>query len=184
MKYLIIISLLILTSCTLTRTEYYLITENGIGKAIINQSNLATVKKEFPNGKTTKHIWGGKKVKGSARLMNGESIPITLKRQKQVAKTYSIAKLGLSFYFDFKDTLSRITVNGNSQFKTDKGIIVGVSNFRAFESVYGSIQWSRKLNEGTLLKHYNNIIFYSFETDSNTTPSENLIIDKIVILIN
>jgi len=167
----------------------YIITNEGVGNAIVSVSNLKTVKKEFPGGKITKDVWGGKKMNGSALLTNGESMPITMRVPKQIAKTYIIEKEGISFYFDFNDTLSEITTWGKGNFQTDKGIIVGKSTFADLDSLYGKSDW--EIVQSRLVKSNDNLIFYatdsiqlSPEANNITYKEKELIIEEIEIVMD
>lgn len=154
---IVILSFLVLSF--INKDEYRIITQKGISPININESNLKDVKKAFPGGKVSKDVWGGKKVTASVRLTNGESIPIKMKPQKQIARTYTIKKEGISFYFNFKDTLSSITIWGKNMYKTDKGIIIGKSTFRELDSLYGTTSFGRIHTR--LVKNHGNFIFFA-----------------------
>lgn len=186
---ILIASLTLLISFTKGKDEVRIITKEGVGKAKVNESRYHQVKKVFPGGRTTKKTLGGKKVTGSARLTNGESIPIKMNSKKQFARTYTINNEGISFYFNFLDTLSSITLWGKNKFKTDKGIILGISTFRELDSLYGKSSFGR-INTN-LVKTHDNLIFYANdsivlkEKSNNITDEFNdLQIEKIKIVIN
>ena len=182
-----IASITLLLSFTNDEDEVRIITKEGVGDAKVNESSYHQVKNAYPGGKTTKEIWGGKKVTGSARLTNGECIPITMKPPKQVARTYTIEKEGISFYFNFLDTLSSITIWGKNKYKTDRGIIIGASTFDDLDSLYGKSSFGRI--HSRLVKTYENLIFYANDSivleDEFTVKKEfdMLIIEEMKIVI-
>ncbi len=181
-------SIVLLLSFTNGNDTLKVITKNGVGEAKVNESRYDQVKKAFPDGRTIKETWGGKKVTGSARLTNGESIPIKMKPKKQFARIYTIDEEGISFYFNSLDTLSAITIWGKHRYKTDKGIIIGASTFRELDSLYGKSSFGRI--HSNLVKTHDNLIFYA--SDSIVLKEEWNIIDeyselqieKIKIVIN
>ncbi len=168
--------------------NFVIISEQGVGQAKLNVSTYKEVKKMFRGGKTTKHVRGGKKVTYSARMANGDSKPMTLKLKKKIARTYTIKKQGISFYFNNNNTLSSISVWGKNKFQTDKGIIVGESTFHDFDNAYGKTQFERIGSRW--VKSHKNLIFYadaSLKASEHSRPAETmnrLTIKEIKILIN
>lgn len=184
-----ICSIVLLFSFTNRDGRFWVITKRGVGEAKINESKYLQVKKAFPKGKTSKETWGGKKSRVYAKLIDGQCIQYKIKNKKQIARTYTIDKEGISFYFNFLDTLSSITIWGKNRFKTDKGIIIGKSTFRDLDSLYGKSSFARI--HTNLVKTHDNLIFYANDSivlnkkDNNITDKfEDLKIEKIKVVIN
>jgi len=183
--FLLIISVLFHFSFTNIGTELKVITESGLKNARLNISTYRQVKKAYPGGKTIKYKSSRRKIKGAARLINGETMPVKGREQKYVTRTYTIEKEGISFFFTPSGTLGRISIWGKNKFKTDKGIIIGVSTFDDLDSIYGQSAFMRV--HSNLVKSYNNFTFYAHDSivlkDSFSVKKEygKLIIEKVVI---
>jgi hypothetical protein len=181
------------TKPVLLKSFYKLITNKGVGNIKLNHSTLKDVKKEFPKGHLEKIVFQqSKKMQYLAQLTNGESMVVWYKKPKKITKTYTVKKEGISFFFDASENLAQITIWGKEKYKTDKGIILGKSNFSDLDFLYGYTEWAYELGTDIMVKTPKCIRFYPNNEicaeyldknpkDSTRNKSPYWVIEKIVL---
>ena len=161
----------------------HIISFERIDSLIIKNSSFKDVQKFFPNGEIVRDTSGGDclvhvlMADGTSRYINGHE-------EIKIATYYTLKDEGISFYFNFVDTLSTITIWGEN-FKTDKGIIPGKSTFHDLDKTYGvkEVGYTMSLHayKYVWVKSYKNLYFLA-KNKSIWKRKDKIIIDHIYIL--
>ena len=159
----------------------YIISKTGLGTIEIGTATVEEVQKIFPGGELTTITNGGKVLNYVAKMENGESKVIPLKKPQQQQVTYVLEKEGVQFDFNYSGKLMSIVIWGKGKFKTDRGIELGKSTFKDLTEQYGKKGWSTVHQK--FVKFHDNLFFYAEQAAHLKPPKEGSKIDRIVVLI-
>lgn len=191
-RFLIIfIVLLFLLSFSAPVGDSLKITTKGIGKMKLGKTDVDDIEKYFPEAKQQQITIGGNNNYNKVKMPDGTYQYTRQRSSKKTMEYYQAEADGLCFYVDNNNVLSNVLVWGNGHTILSSKLVLGEATFKDIKwNYYLTHHWKAVDNliynhgEKPMVvweKRYENIRFRSADTATLPKPSDDMIIDHIII---